>query len=374
MNRRMLRYFFQFGIAIAVFAGCKNTSSSEKTSVALQVRDVWSEEQADEWYEEWPWLRGSDFLPSTAINQLEMWQAETFDTATINRELGWAEKIGMNSMRVYLHHLAWEIDPPGFKDRMDRYLTIADRHNISTLFVFFDDCWNPTYKAGKQPDPKPGIHNSGWVRDPGDMLHADTTLFVTLEKYVKDVLGHFRDDERIVLWDLYNEPGNSGYGNKSMPLLRRVFAWAREVNPTQPLSVGVWNEQLVDLGTFQLENSDVITYHNYGDKETHQQWIDSLRAFGRPLICTEYMARTRNSLFKDILPLLKNEKIGAYNWGLVAGKSNTIYAWDTPMPDGKEPKVWFHDIFRKDGTPYDINEVNLIRELSVAEEEPVPVR
>lgn len=374
MNRRTLRYFLHFTISIALFAACKNISSSEKTSEGLQIRDVWSEEQADEWYEEWPWLRGSDFLPSTAINQLEMWQAETFDTATIDRELGWAENIGMNSMRVYLHHLAWEIDPQGFKDRMDQYLTIADRHNISTLFVFFDDCWNPTYKAGKQPDPKPGIHNSGWVRDPGDLLHADTTLFITLEKYVKDVLEHFRDDDRIVLWDLYNEPGNSGYGNKSMPLLRRVFAWAREVNPGQPLSVGVWNEQMVDLGTFQLENSDVITYHNYSDKETHQQWIDSLRAYGRPLICTEYMARTRNSLFKDILPLLKDEKIGAYNWGLVAGKSNTIYAWDTPMLDGREPGVWFHDIFRKDGTPYDVNEVKLIRQLSVSEEEPVPAR
>jgi hypothetical protein len=270
-------------------------------------------------------------------------------------------------MRVYLHHLAWEIDPDGFKKRMDQYLAIADKHDISTLFVFFDDCWNPTYKAGRQPNPKPGIHNSGWVRDPGDLLHSDTALFVTLEKYVKDVLNRFGDDDRIVLWDLYNEPGNSGYGNKSMPLLKKVFRWAREVDPSQPLSVGVWNKDLVDLGQYQLENSDVITYHNYSDKQTHKAWIDSLRSHGRPLICTEYMARTRGSLFKDILPMLREENIGAYNWGLVAGKSNTIYAWDTPMPDGKEPKVWFHDIFRKDGTPYSAAEVELIRDLATAE-------
>lgn len=363
-----------FILLFALLSACKNSSPTEVATRTVEPREIWSKEKAAEWYESKPWLRGADFLPSTAINQLEMWQEESFDTATINRELGWAEEIGMNSMRVYLHHLAWEIDPDGFKDRMEKYLDIANRNNISTLFVFFDDCWNPTYKAGKQPEPKPGIHNSGWVRDPGDLLHSDTTLFVSLEAYVKDVLNHFRDDERIVLWDLYNEPGNSGYGNKSMPLLKRVFRWAREVNPSQPLSVGVWNKELVDLGKFQLENSDVITYHNYSDRQTHKQWIDSLRSFGRPLICTEYMARTRNSLFKDILPLLREENIGAYNWGLVAGKSNTIYAWDTPMPDGREPRVWFHDIFRKDGTPYDLNEVRLIKELTIAAEEPVEVR
>ncbi|HEX8038887.1 MAG TPA: cellulase family glycosylhydrolase [Chryseosolibacter sp.] len=368
----ILKFYWVF-LLLAVGQGCRNPSpSAEHVSGGTQIRDVWSEEQAHEWYQQWGWLRGADFIPSSAINQLEMWQAATFDTATINRELGWAEKIGMNSMRVYLHHLAWEIDPEGFKDRMDQYLTIADRHNISTLFVIFDDCWNPTYQAGKQPDPKPGIHNSGWVRDPGDLLQSDTTLFITLEKYVKDVLTRFKDDDRIVLWDLYNEPGNSGYGNKSLRLLQRVFQWAREVNPSQPLSSGVWDKNLPLLGRYQLEHSDVITYHNYSDRETHQQWIDSLRATNRPLICTEYMARTRNSLFKDILPLLKEENIGAYNWGLVAGKTNTIYAWDTPMPDGKEPRVWFHDIFRKDGTPYDPEEIAVIKEITKLEEEPVP--
>jgi hypothetical protein len=375
MKLNTVRRLWLLLVVVTCFSACKNPAAqTEIASQEVAVRDVWSEEQANEWYQQWGWLRGADFLPSTAINQLEMWQAESFDTATINRELGWAEDIGMNSMRVYLHHLAWETDPKGFKERMETYLTIADSHNISTLFVFFDDCWNPTYKAGRQPDPKPGIHNSGWVRDPGDLIHSDTALYTVLEKYVKDVLMQFRDDERIVLWDLYNEPGNSGYGNKSMSLLKKVFQWSREVNPSQPLSVGVWNKELVDLGEYQLENSDVITYHNYSNRETHQQWIDSLRTFRRPMICTEYMARTRGSLFKDILPLLKEENIGAYNWGLVAGKSNTIYAWDAPMPDGKEPKIWFHDILRKDGTPYDVREIALIKKLATAEEEPVPAR
>lgn len=338
-------------------------AQSSKTKTPNKIADRWTNEKANEWYKQWGWLRGSDFVPSTAINQLEMWQAESFDAATIDRELGWAESIGMNIMRVYLHHLAWEVDPAGFKTRMEKYLTIANKHKISTLFVFFDDCWNPVYQVGKQPDPKPGVHNSGWVRDPGN-LGDDATHYPLFERYVKDVLTQFAKDKRIVLWDLYNEPGNSGYNNKSMPLLKKVFQWAREVNPSQPISAGVWNEKLIDLNKFQLTNSDVITYHNYNNEKDHKAAIDTLRKYNRPLLCTEYMARRNNSRFDNIMPLLKAENIAAINWGLVAGKTNTMYAWDTPMPDGAEPKLWFHDIFRKDGTPYKEDEVKLIRQLT----------
>ena len=346
------------------FFSC-NQPQKENAKSEPAVREVWTAEQANAWYNGLDWLRGSDFIPSTAINQLEMWQAETFDPGTIDRELGYAEGIGFNSMRVYLHHLAWQIDTTGFKNRMKQYLDIADKHGYSTLFVFFYDCWNPTYQAGKQPEPKPGIHNSGWVRDPGDSIHINPDMIGLLEKYVKDILTSFGNDKRIVLWDLYNEPGNSGYGNKSMPLLKKVFEWGREINPSQPLSAGVWNWDLKELSDYQIKNSDVITYHNYGDSINHKWYIDTLRSLSqKPLICTEYMARTRNSLFKDILPILEREHIGAYNWGLVSGKTNTIYAWDTPMPDGAEPKLWFHDIFRKDGTPYDQEEVDVIKKLT----------
>jgi hypothetical protein len=349
-------------VALLISCGTKPTASDTTPT----IRPVWTKEQANEWYKQWGWLRGSDFIPSTAINQLEMWQAESFDTVTIDRELGWAENLGLNSMRVYLHHAAWEIDKEGFKNRMSQYLDIADRHHISTLFTIFDDCWNPTYQTGKQPDPKTGIHNSGWIRDPGDVLFTDSTIIKTLEAYVKDVLTTFKDDKRIVLWDLYNEPGNSAYGNKSMDLLQKVFQWGREVNPSQPLSVGYWNDDLKDLNKFQLENSDVITYHNYSEPENHKALIDTLRKYGKPLICTEYMARTRNSRFDNIMPLLKLENVGAYNWGFVSGKTNTIYAWNNPMPNGGEPPVWFHDILRPDGTPYDKKETDLIKSLTGA--------
>jgi hypothetical protein len=363
MNK-FTKYLAALVLGVSLYS-CAENSSSDSIDSNAKPREIWSVEKANDWYKQWGWLRGADFIPSTAINQLEMWQADTFDTATINRELGWAAGIGMNSMRVYLHHKAWQQDPEGFKSRVGKYLDIADSHKISTMFVIFDDCWNPTYKVGKQPEPKPGIHNSGWVRDPGDLYHQDTTLVDTLETYVKDVLNAFKDDKRIVLWDLYNEPGNSGYGNKSLPLVQKVFTWARQVDPSQPLSIGVWKKELTELNKYQVENSDVTTYHNYGDPTDHRKWIDSLRTVSkRPLICTEYMARTRNSLFSNIMPILKAENIGAYNWGLVAGKTNTKYAWDTPLPDGSEPKVWFHDIFRPDGSVYRQAEVDSIKMLT----------
>lgn len=324
----------------------------------------WTEAQANKWQAENGWLRGGNFNPSTAINQLETWQAESFDPKTIDRELGWAEGIGLNCMRVFLHHVAWEVDKEGFKKRMDQYLSIADKHGIKTIFVFFDDCWNPTYKAGKQPDPKPGVHNSGWVRDPGDLLNQDPKLINVLETYVKDVLTTFKNDKRIVMWDLYNEPGNNKLGNKSMPLLKNVFEWAWEVRPLQPVSAGVWRLALSDLNKFQVENSDIITYHNYQVPEVHQAAIDTLKRYNRPLVCTEYMARRNNSLFTNIMPMLKQQNIGAINWGLVDGKSNTKYAWDEPIPDGSEPKLWFHGIFHRDGKPYKQEEVDLIKSLT----------
>jgi len=325
---------------------------------------VWSAEKANAWYKEHKWLTGANYIPASAINQLEMWQAETFDPATIDKELGWAQSIGFNTMRVFLHHIAWEVDQVGFKKRMSDYLSIADKHGIKTMFVFFDDCWNKEPKAGLQPIPKPGIHNSGWVQDPGQKESYDSTGFPKLEKYVTDILTHFAKDRRILLWDLYNEPGNSGKKDSSYHLLTKVFQWSRAVNPDQPLSVGLWDWSFEKLNAFQFNNSDIITYHNYDETPQHRRVIEVLKAGGRPLICTEYMARTRNSRFSTILPLLKDKNVGAINWGFVEGKTNTIYAWDTPMPDGGQPVEWFHDIFKRDGTPYREDEVNLIKKLT----------
>ena len=334
------------------------------TSIATIAQSkIWSKQQANDWYKKQGWLVGADFLPSTAINQLEMWQAETFDSATIDRELGWAHNIGMNVMRVYLHDLAWQEDPEGFKNRMNRYLAISTKNQIKTLFTIFDDCWNPDPAIGKQPDPKAGIHNSGWVRSPSKTVHDDTTQWTYLEKYVKDVLTTFRNDDRVLMWDLYNEPGNSSYNETSMPLLKKVFEWAWAVRPSQPLTAATWYDNK-DFNTFQLANSDIITIHNYNDADNLEKELKEKAKLGRPIVCSEYMARPRNSRFQTHLPIFKKYNVGAINWGLVSGKSNTIYQWSKPIPDGSEPELWFHDIFRKDGTPYDKKETDFIKAIT----------
>jgi hypothetical protein len=332
-----------------------------------QSSDRWSVEKANEWYARQDWLVGANFSPSTAINQLEMWQAPTFDTITINRELGWAHAIGMNTMRVFLHHVAWQEDPKGFKERMNIFLNICAADHIKPLFVFFDDCWNPVNAPGKQPEPKPGTHNSGWVQDPGQRYYEEPLLADTLEHYVKDILGAFGHDQRILLWDLYNECGGNGHYGESLDLLKKVFTWARASHPDQPLSSCYYSGtgEMGGIDAFILSHSDVITYHSYEDAEHHQLRIDMLKVYERPLLCTEYMARKRNSTFFTILPLLKAQRIAAINWGLVDGKTQTKYAWDEPIRDGSDPKPWFHEVFHKDGEPYRKEETDLIRSLTL---------
>lgn len=325
--------------------------------------NIWSKEKANEWYKQQGWLVGANFLPSTAINQLEMWQAATFDTATIRRELSWAAGIGMNVMRVYLHDLAWRADVVGFKKRMNIFLSIASKLQIKILFTIFDDCWNPDPVIGKQPAPRPGVHNSGWVRSPSKTVHNDSTQWGYLEQYVKDILNAFKDDDRILMWDLYNEPANSGYGKTSFPLLKKIFEWAWSIRPSQPLTAGVWFMDYPEINAYQLEHSDVISFHNYSDTTSMKKAIDSLQKRGRPLVCTEYMARTNNSKFQTHLPLLKRYGVAAINWGLVSGKSNTIFPWGS-KENSPEADPWFHDVFRIDGTPYDKKETELIRRLT----------
>jgi len=343
---------------------------------------AWSAKQASEWYASQPFLVGSNFIPSTAINQLEMWQADTFDLPTIDRELGWAQNLGMNTMRVFLHNLLWQQDSAGFLRRMDQFLQVADRHHIRIMFVLLDSVWDPDPKLGKQRDPRPYVHNSGWVQAPGaEILKDEARWNRDLKPYVAGVIGHFHDDKRILMWDLMNEPDNenNSYKTQELPnkaemslrLLREEWNWARSAGPSQPLTSGVWqgdwasDDKLSAMASFQLQNSDVITFHDYDPPDKMKSRIASLRRYGRPMVCTEYMARPRGSTFAAILPLLKADEVGAYNWGFVNGKSQTIYPWDSwEKTYTGEPPVWFHDIFRKDGSPYDPKEVTLIRQLT----------
>jgi hypothetical protein len=355
------------------------------TAAGSQARgqERWTEEHAKAWYAEQPWPVGADFLPTTAINELEMWQSDTYDPKTIDRELGWAEAIGMNTMRVFLHNLLWEQDAPGFQKRMDDFLTIAARHHIRPVFVLFDSCWDPFPKLGPQRPPIPGVHNSGWVQAPGSLVLADASQYPKLEQYVKGVVRAFADDQRILAWDLWNEPdnGNDSSYAKGDPkdkneivakLLPQVFQWARSAQPSQPLTSGVWHgdwnslEKMPPVARIQIEQSDVISFHEYGWPEQFEARVKTLEQFHRPIICTEYMARNIGSTFDTILPLAKKYHVGAINWGLVAGKSQTWIPWDSWQRPyvSDQPMVWQHDVFYPDGRPYREREVEIIKALT----------
>ncbi len=348
------------------------------------VEGRWTADKAKQWYAAQPWLVGCNYTPSTAINQLEMWQAETFDPKTIDRELDWAAEIGMNTVRIYLHDLLWTQNSEGFLKRIDQFLAIADKHGISTMIVLCDSVWDPRPKLGPQPEPKPHVHNSGWVQSPHIDILADITKHSSLEPYVKGVIGRFKDDQRVLCWDLYNEPGNDDEEKDGMntrekeamalALLERMFTWARETKPIQPLTTGVWSNapqgewvgpHATALNQFILANSDIVSFHNYDDLEKTMERVGSIKTFQRPLLCTEYLARASGSTFQTHLPYFKKHKIAAYNWGLVAGKIQTQYPWSSwRRKFTAEPQIWHHDVLRPDGKAYDQAEVDLIQSLT----------
>jgi len=349
---------------------------------AFAQTERWSEQKARDWYAQQPWLVGSNYNPASAINELEMWQADSFDPKRIDLELGWAEGLGMNTMRVSLHDLLWQ-DPEGFKRRLDQFLSIAAKHRIRPIFVLFDSVWDPDPKPGKQRAPRPGVHNSGWMQSPGRAALQNPSEYPRLEAYVKGVVGAFARDRRVLAWDIWNEPDNENPGsynelepkNKGelvLRLLPQAFGWARAAQPEQPLTSGVWKgdwstpEKMTAMDRLQIELSDVVTFHNYDSPTELEKRINWLKRYNRPMICTEYMARGNGSFFFGSLLVGKVHNVGMINWGLVQGKTQTHLPWDSwqhPYVD-REPSIWFHEVFRTDGRPYIPEEVDFIKRMT----------
>ena len=400
---RLRSSLFAAALFLVFAAGASPALAQQSSQQAEDMQPVpaqdgrWSLERAEAWEDAHDWPVGANFVPSTAVNQIDMWQDFTFDPETIDRELEWAADAGFNMMRVYLHYLVWARDAEGYKERIDRYLEIADSHGIKTMFVFFDDVWGDDPALGPQPKPVPGIHNSGWVESPGKDERLQREMWPAFEAHVKDIMSAFSGDDRVLMWDLYNEPGNGkNPPESSLPLLKETVSWAREVDPSQPITVGVWNfsDAFAELNEYQIAVSDITSFHSYGDPASTKRKVEELRARteGRPLICTEYMARTNGNTFENHLPYFHDQNIGAVNWGLVRGETQTIYPWEYPkggtdrayynrwkkavrevypwedaVKVAPEPEEWFHDVFRADGTPYDPGEVELIRRLAAQE-------
>ena len=376
-------------VAFLAFLAC--FASPTRASAAS---DRWTAAHAQSWYAAQPWILGSNYVPYDAVNELEMWQAATFDSRRIDLELGWAQGLGMNTMRVFLHNLLWQQDPSGFKQRIRVFLGIAAKHHIEPIFVLFDSCWDPDPRLGPQHPPVPGVHNSGWVQAPGAAVLDDPKQYGRLEAYVKDIVGTFAEDDRVRAWDVWNEPDNflGGAGavyrgepkdklQRVMGLLPQVFAWARSEHPIQPLTSALWQgadwsklSELTTVERIQITESDVLSFHNYEWPESFLARVRQLQTYDRPIICSEYMARGAGSTIDTILPIGKRINVGMINWGFVAGKTQTNLPWDSwERPYVlTQPAVWHHDLLRSDGKPYREREAEILRALSGAPKGVVP--
>jgi hypothetical protein len=341
----------------------------------------WSVERANDWYRRQGWLVGANYITSNAVNQLEMFQQGTYDPQRINAELRAAQMLGLNTVRVFLHDLLWVQDRQGFQRRLAQFVDIAAHRGIKPLFVFFDSCWDPLPRLGRQPAPRPGVHNSGWVQSPGAARLDNPGYITLLYDYVVGVMTMFRNDDRVLGWDLWNEPDNPASEYRRVErqdkpqlvaaLLPHVFTWARSVDPIHPLTSGVWQGQWADprrrseIARIQLDNSDIVTFHSYADPPEFEARIAELAPMRRPMMCTEYMARPKGSSVEGILPIAKRHNVGAYNWGLVAGKTQTFLPWDSwDRPYTAPPREWFHDLLQPDGRPYRDHEAHTIRQLT----------
>lgn len=358
--------FIALGIALAVSSGW--------------ARERWTEQEANAWFAGQPYRAGVNYVASDAVNAIEMWSPETFNPKRIDSELALAESIGFNTVRVFLNDQVWAADPEGFDRRIDAFLEIAKRHGIGVMLTFFTNGGNGESHLGKQSSDD-GSHNGSWVKSPKLSLLADEAAWGILERYVKDVITRHAKDGRVIVWDIYNEPGNvrsshikgkplkpdeiEAYTVNCFHLLQQSFRWARDCNPTQPITAGRWTGGEIGkiFNDYQFAQSDVISYHRYAPPEIHRKIMRELKRYHRPILCTEWMARHLGCTFDPILGEMKRANVWSYSWGLVAGKMETWRPWPNVVKPGDHSKdgLWFHDIYHADHTPYDPKETAYIQ-------------
>ncbi len=358
-------------IVLALFSLCLNVDAAKKKKTdpvpAKSVCTQWTPEQAREWWADKEWPVGCCFVPSYAVNQFEMWQDETFNIPVLDKEFGICEELGFNLVRIYLHEKLWWADAEGFKNKINKVLDLCASHGLKVTFTF---CTNggKEQELGPQPEPRQGIHGGGqWCCSPSTEMMNNPELWPRFKEYLQDILRTYKDDDRILYWCLQNEPENIKKDRDPLEWMKALYEWAWEVRPSQPLSSPVWQRPgfhgtatKLDQIVVALGYSDIITFHCYYGPDELETFIKMLSRFRRPMVCQEYMGRTLGSTFEFCMPILKREKVGALNWGLVEGKCKYRYPWGH-KPEQGEPEIWFHSIFWEDYTPWRESEVLFIK-------------
>ncbi len=346
----------------------------------------WSKERVWQWYNSRPWLRGCNYMSADCANRIDQWQSLGFEERlkTTDRELALAAETGFNTIRIVLEFIVWKEEHDTFFERFDRYLDVCAKHGISCMVVFGNDCmppkregWRPLelgvqhYDWGYHGGRKNSQH--GTFSEMGYHIIDDPEIAKEHYEWVRETVTRYKDDERIIIWDVWNEPGNSNRGTTSLPHIKKFFEIIREIDPIQPLTAAVWRgawnlEKLSEEQRYLLDNSDIISYHNYGPYTDNIIIIRNLKTFGRPIINTEWLGRCNGNNVQEMFPLFYLEKIGCYNWGFVAGKYQTYEpynsAWDKYEKDPNfkfDFTKWYHDLYRPSYHPYDPKEIELIK-------------
>lgn len=322
----------------------------------------WDDQRIWNWYDSLGTVKGVNYIPRTAVNSVEMWMEDTFDPDTIDEELGWAENAGYTCIRVQLQVAVWKADPEGFLKRLDKLLEIAASHGLRVVPVLFDDLnlAGQAPQVGTQPDPVPGAHNARWVPSPAPEAVKDRNQWPELERYVKDVMEQFKRDKRVIYWDLYNTAGNGGLWEETLPLMDQTFNWAREIDPAQPLAVAAWKEFGSAMAARKLERSDLVTFQSFDSVAGVEARLLLLQRYKRPIICSDWLMRQAGNDFEKVLPVFATYRVGWFNRGLVAGKTQ-MQLQQAQYRSEQDPDLWQQDVLREDGKPYDEKELELIQ-------------
>lgn len=352
--------------------------------------EQWSRERAWKWYNDRAWLRGCNYMSSDCVNRIDQWQEYGFEEhlKTADEELELAAKTGFNTIRIILEYYVWEQQHDGFMERLERFLAMAWHHGISCMIVLGNDCMQPkemtkpsyfgeqSFDIGYHGGRKQSQHEI--FGGMGYHLLDEPELALRHYEWVREIISTYKNDERVVMWDLYNEPGNAKRDVVTLPHLKKYYEIAREIDPIQPLTSCTWRispdreKEIPAIERYALENSDIISYHNYHTYEDNIRIIKRLKDdYERPIVNTEWLARCLHNTVQELFPLFYLEKVGCYNWGFVAGKYQTYEPWNSTWQRyDADPSIdvdftkWFHDLYRPSHRPYDPKEIEIIKRYS----------
>lgn len=348
--------------------------------------EKWTKERAWEWYNKQPWIRGFCYYPSCCLNMIEMWQEYNWDKvkATMEKEMAIAKEWGFNAVRILTLFDLYLDQPEAHLNHLEEFIQICDKNQIKVMVCIGNDCLvsKSNYKKPSYGEQEYdlGYHSGKAIsphivmNEPGYALADEPEYFDLYLEYVEAIISKYAKDERVLLWDIYNEPGNSRRGMMSYKVMEESFKIARKYDTIQPCAACCWSynekdEPYKEIELKALEMSDVILYHGYMNYKKHKRTVKFLKkTYERPLFNTEWLHRIWHNDVEHFFPYFRKNKIAAFNWGFVRGKSQTNEPWEWLFNEyhlghGKDWDFtkWQHDLIRSNLEPYDFKEYEIIK-------------